>query len=232
MKLIDLRGINLIYKNKNKAHKVLDGLCLELEEGEILGLVGESGCGKTSIGRIVVGLENGYSGEYYYDGILQKKISKSDLHNRQREIQMIFQDPYMSIDPMMKMYDIIEEPMKSLRKDWSKEKRKERIFELMKLVGLDESYLYKKSSSLSGGQLQRIGIARALACEPRILVCDEPVSALDVSVQAQILDRKSTRLNSSHANISYAVFCLKKKNSLPIAGMFSLPSMIHSYYQS
>src|SRR3712207_2330782 len=161
MKLIELRGVNLIYKNKNKVHKVLNELHLELEEGEILGLVGESGCGKTSIGRIIVGLENGYSGEYYYGGVLQKKLSKSDLHNRQRKIQMIFQDPYMSIDPMMKMYDIIEEPMKSLRKEWSKEKRRERILELMKLVGLSESYLYKKSRSLSGGQLQRIGIARA-----------------------------------------------------------------------
>lgn len=208
MNLIDLKNIELTYKYKKREHRVLDGINISLSEGEILGLVGESGCGKTTLGRIIIGLEKNYTGEYYYRGNLQNKSDKNEEHIRKKDIQMIFQDPYMSIDPMMNMYDVIEEPLRSLRKDLSKEEIQNRVYEVMDWVGLDRSYLNKKSSSLSGGQLQRIGIARALACEPSILICDEPVSALDVSVQAQILNlmkRIKADLNVSMIFISHDI---------------------------
>ncbi len=185
--IITLKDAELSFKlNRDKSIKVLDKLNLEIENGKVLGLVGESGCGKTTVSRVLLGLENLSSGTYTF---LNREIkSKSDLSFVRQNMQLVFQDPFLSIDPTMKMKDVLEEPMLGLRKEWDKKTRDEKIFKLINLVGLDESYLNYKSKEMSGGQRQRIGIARALITEPKVLLCDECVSALDISIQAQILN--------------------------------------------
>lgn len=185
--IIELKDVSLSFKlNRKKSLNVLKNLNLEVKEGEVLGLVGESGCGKTTISRVLIGLERLFSGVYSFCG---KEIkNKEDYSFIRKNMQIVFQDPFLSIDPTMKMKDVLEEPMLHLRKDWNKEKRREKIENLMELVGLDKIYLESKSKEMSGGQRQRIGIARALIVEPKVLICDECVSALDISIQAQILN--------------------------------------------
>ncbi|MDO4661506.1 MAG: ATP-binding cassette domain-containing protein [Tissierellia bacterium] len=185
--IIKLEEASLSFKlNKKENLKVLDNFSIEIPEGKVLGLVGESGCGKTTFSRVLLGLNKLSDGKYVF---LNKKIEKkSDFRFVRKNMQMVFQDPYLSIDPTMNMKDVLEEPMLNLRKEWDKKTREDKILRLMDLVGLDRTYLDYKSKEMSGGQRQRIGIARALIIEPKVLICDECVSALDVSVQAQILN--------------------------------------------
>lgn len=185
--IVTLKDAELSFRlGKNKNIKVLDKLNLEIESGKVLGLVGESGCGKTTVSRVLLGLESLLNGTYTF---LNREIkSRSDFSFVRQNMQMVFQDPFLSIDPTMRMKDVLEEPMLGLRKEWDKKTREKKILKLIELVGLDRSYLNYKSKEMSGGQRQRIGIARALITEPKVLLCDECVSALDISIQAQILN--------------------------------------------
>ncbi len=165
--------------------KAVDDISFHVNEEETLGLVGESGCGKTTAGRTLLHLYKPTSGEIYFDGNL---ITEKNIKNYRKEMQIVFQDPYSSLDPRMTVADIIGEPLDIHHLYSSRSERTDRVRELMDLVGLNSEQANRYAHEFSGGQRQRIGIARALAVDPRFIVCDEPVSALDVSIQAQIIN--------------------------------------------
>ena len=171
---------------KTKPLKAVDGVSFSINKGETLGLVGESGCGKTTVGRTILHLYKPTSGEIWYNG---KKIeTKKDIQEFRKKATMVFQDPYSSLNPRMTVADIIGEPLDVHKLYKSKEERQARILELMDHVGLNSEHAARYAHEFSGGQRQRIGIARALAVNPDFIVCDEPVSALDVSIQAQVIN--------------------------------------------
>ena len=169
----------------NSVVKAVDGVSLEIKSGETLGLVGESGCGKTTLGRTILRLLEPTDGRIFYD---DKDITFGNITEYRKKMQIIFQDPYASLNPRMTVADIVGEPLDIHKLYKNKKERKERILELMKMVGLNSDHANRYAHEFSGGQRQRIGIARALAVQPHFIVCDEPVSALDVSIQAQIVN--------------------------------------------
>ena len=169
----------------SKPLKAVDGVSFAIKPGETLGLVGESGCGKTTVGRTILHLYKPTSGEIIYDG---QNITPQNVHRFRQEMQIVFQDPYSSLNPRMTVSDIIGEPLDIHRLYKTKQERADRIAELLKLVGLNSDHARRYAHEFSGGQRQRIGIARALAVNPKFIVCDEPVSALDVSIQAQVIN--------------------------------------------
>ena len=170
---------------KTETLKAVDGVSFSINEGETLGLVGESGCGKTTVGRTILRLYKPTSGEVLFSGT---PVTDDNIQSMRRKMQMVFQDPYSSLDPRMTVEDIIGEPLDVHKLYASKKERREKILELMRLVGLNSEHAVRYAHEFSGGQRQRIGIARALAVDPKFIVCDEPVSALDVSIQAQIIN--------------------------------------------
>jgi len=171
---------------RTKPLKAVDGVSFHINKGETLGLVGESGCGKTTVGRTLLHLYKPTAGEIYYKGKLLK--SKEDINEFRKKATMVFQDPYSSLNPRMTVADIIGEPLDVQKLTSSAKEREERILELMGHVGLNSEHAARYAHEFSGGQRQRIGIARALAVNPDFIVCDEPVSALDVSIQAQVIN--------------------------------------------
>jgi len=170
----------------SKPLKAVDDVSFTIHKGETLGLVGESGCGKTTVGRTILHLYKPTAGEVIFDGKPLK--SKADLMEYRKRATMVFQDPYSSLNPRMTVSDIIAEPLDVHHLCASKNERTERILELMNHVGLNSEHAARYAHEFSGGQRQRIGIARALAVNPDFIVCDEPVSALDVSIQAQVIN--------------------------------------------
>jgi oligopeptide transport system ATP-binding protein len=167
--------------------QAVTGVSIRVRKGETFGLVGESGCGKTTLGNAVLGILEPTSGRVLFKGKDINSIPRKEFSKLRREMQMIFQDPYSSLNPRFDVYSIIAEPF-VIRGELTKAEIKAQVLRLLKLVGLDEQDLYRHATDFSGGQRQRIGIARAIALNPEFLVCDEPVSALDVSVHAQILN--------------------------------------------
>ena len=171
---------------KTQPLKAVDGVSFTVNKGETLGLVGESGCGKTTVGRTILHLYKPTAGEIWFEG---KRIkTKSDINEFRKKATMVFQDPYSSLNPRMTVADIIGEPLDVHKLYSSKAERQEKILELMNHVGLNSEHAARYAHEFSGGQRQRIGIARALAVNPEFIVCDEPVSALDVSIQAQVIN--------------------------------------------
>ena len=171
---------------KTKPLKAVDDVSFDIKRGETLGLVGESGCGKTTVGRTILNLYKPTAGEIIYDGKPVK--TKDDIKEFRKKATMVFQDPYSSLNPRMTVSDIIAEPLDVHKMYKSQEQRRERVLELMNYVGLNSEHASRYAHEFSGGQRQRIGIARSLAINPEFIVCDEPVSALDVSIQAQVIN--------------------------------------------
>lgn len=165
--------------------KAVDDVSFAIRPGETLGLVGESGCGKTTVGRTLLHLYEPTAGEVLFEG---EQVNKKNIQEYRKKMQMVFQDPYSSLNPRMTVEDIVGEPLDVHHLYKTKAERREKILELMSLVGLNAEHATRYAHEFSGGQRQRIGIARALAVDPKFIVCDEPVSALDVSIQAQVIN--------------------------------------------
>ena len=170
----------------SKRLKAVDDVSFSIKKGETLGLVGESGCGKTTVGRTLLHLYRPTAGEMWFDG--KQIVTKKDIQGYRQKSAMVFQDPYSSLNPRMTVSDIIAEPLDVHKMYANKKERQEKILDLMAKVGLNSEHANRYAHECSGGQRQRIGIARALAVNPEFVVCDEPVSALDVSIQAQVIN--------------------------------------------
>ncbi|MBC7230460.1 MAG: dipeptide ABC transporter ATP-binding protein [Actinobacteria bacterium] len=180
-------GKGLVLSRLGGTVKAVDGVSLEVNEGRTLGLVGESGCGKSTLARLVLRLIKADRGEVIFEGRDILKLKRREMQEVRSSMQIIFQDPYASLNPRMSVGSIIMEPM-AIHKEGSKQERRRRAVELLTLVGLQPEHFTRYPHEFSGGQRQRIGVARALALNPRLIICDEPVSALDVSIQAQVLN--------------------------------------------
>jgi len=196
MALVEIRDLSKTYSGTGSVFggsasqrqvRAVDGVSLDIHAGETLGLVGESGSGKSTLGRLALRLIEPTSGSVRFDGYDLVAASSTDLRRMRRHMQIIFQDPFGSLDPRFRVEDIIAEPL-VIHESLSKQARRARVAELLRAVGLDESALPRYPHEFSGGQRQRIGIARALALRPKFIVADEPVSALDVSVGAQVVN--------------------------------------------
>ena len=191
--ILKVEGLSMVFSSGKTHVRAVNNVSFTVNAGETVGIVGESGCGKTTLGRCIVRAYDATAGRVLYraaDGTEYdlQKISKKQLQGLRREVQMIFQDPYSSLDPRMTVYDIISEPLKANYPKMPKKEMEERVKTMAQKVGLNPSYLKRYPHAFSGGQRQRIGIARALVLYPRLIICDEAVSALDVSVQAQVIN--------------------------------------------
>ncbi|SHJ02041.1 oligopeptide transport system ATP-binding protein [Dethiosulfatibacter aminovorans DSM 17477] len=186
--LISVRNLKKYFKvGRGQILKAVDDVSFDIKVGETLGLVGESGCGKSTTGRTIIRLYEPTGGDVIFDDINVSKLNKAEQKKFTREAQMIFQDPYASLNPRMTVTDIIGEGI-DIHNLYTGMERQKRIYELLELVGLSREHANRFPHEFSGGQRQRIGIARALAIEPKFIVCDEPISALDVSIQAQVVN--------------------------------------------
>ncbi|KUO76495.1 MAG: peptide ABC transporter ATP-binding protein [Clostridia bacterium BRH_c25] len=186
--LVEVRNLKKYFQvGNNQVLKAVDGLSFSINKGETLGLVGESGCGKSTTGRTMIKLYNATDGEVLFEGSNIYKMNKVESKEFSKKAQMIFQDPYASLNPRMTVGDIIGEGI-DIHNLYTGRDRTDRIYELLEIVGLNKEHASRFPHEFSGGQRQRIGVARALAIEPKFIVCDEPISALDVSIQAQVVN--------------------------------------------
>lgn len=211
--LLQVRDVSKLYRRdslfglgRTSAIQAVRGVSLDISPGETLALVGESGCGKTTLARMIVGLEKPTTGSVAFEGRDLNLLRASAVRQMRRRIQMVFQDPYSSLNPFHTLRRIISEPWRAFPDTVVLDERERRVHELLEMVGLDSRMGDRYPHQLSGGQRQRVGIARALAVDPRLIVCDEPVSALDVSVQAQIvnlLKHLQTQLGIAYLFISH-----------------------------
>ena len=212
--LIEVRNLKQYFNvggsfHKSGVVKAVDDVSLYIKKGETLGLVGESGCGKTTLGRTILRLIEPTGGRIFYDGA---DITQGNITEYRKKMQIIFQDPYASLDPRMTVSDIVGEPLDIHRLYKNKNERQERIMQILQAVGLNSDHAGRFPHEFSGGQRQRIGIARALAVQPSFIVCDEPVSALDVSIQAQIinmLEDMQKKLNLTYLFIAHDLSVVK-----------------------
>ncbi len=191
--ILEVKHISKRFTSKGVCVRAVTDVSFDVNAGETVGIVGESGCGKTTLGRCIVRAIQATEGSVMYraaDGNVYDFLSvdKKDMKNLRKEIQMIFQDPYSSLDPRMTVLDIIAEPLKANYPKMPKDEREQRVIDMARRVGLNTTYLKRYPHAFSGGQRQRVGIARALILNPRVIVCDEAVSALDVSIQAQVIN--------------------------------------------
>lgn len=188
--LVDVKNLKKYFptSEKGKVVKAVDDVSFQIFKGETLGVVGESGCGKSTTGRLVLKLLDATEGSVSFEGQELGKLKKKELRDLRRQMQIIFQDPYASLDPRKTVYQILAEPYQIHHKEMSKEEIFEQVTKLVECVGLRPEHIYRYPHEFSGGQRQRVGIARAIALKPQFVVCDEPVSALDVSIQAQVIN--------------------------------------------
>ena len=210
--VLEIKNLSKVYESKGVSVKALTDVSLTVRQGETIGIVGESGCGKTTLGRCVVRGIEATSGQVLFhteeDGVIDfLKTTKAQMKKYRRDIQMIFQDPYASLDPRMTVFDIISEPLRYNTR-MSKREIEAAVDRIAEQVGLNKAYLRRYPHAFSGGQRQRIGIARSLILQPKVIVCDEAVSALDVSIQAQIinlLEDLQKEYNLTYLFISHAL---------------------------
>lgn len=211
--LLEVKDLKKYFESKGgffsgpkRTVKAVDGVSLQLKEGEILGIVGESGCGKSTLGRTILRLIDATEGQVLFEGVNLQTLSKEEMRQKRREMQIIFQDPGASLNPRMTVGELIREPLELFEPQLTGDAQLEKIYELMDMVGINRSYVSRFPHEFSGGQRQRIGIARALAAGPKLVICDEPVSALDVSVRAQVLnliDNLKEKFNLTYIFISH-----------------------------
>jgi len=187
-KYFPIMGGGLLGNKKRGEVKAVDDISFTVKKGESYGIVGESGCGKSTTGKMIMQLLEPTAGEVWFEGKNLTDLSNSEMRAIRKDIQIIFQDPFASLNPRMKVKDIIEEPLINFKLTKSKKELKEKVLEIASQVGISEEQIHRYPHEFSGGQSQRIGIARALASNPKLIIADEPVSALDVSIQSQILN--------------------------------------------
>lgn len=187
--LLEVEGLKKYFQvGKGQTLKAVDDISFQIKKGQTLGLVGESGCGKTTVGRTLLRIYEPEAGKILFDGKDISRVSKKEAKELTRRMQMVFQDPYASLNPFFTVGEIVEEGMKIHKMYHSETERMERVYELLEMVGLNKDHANRFPHEFSGGQRQRVGIARALALNPEFIVCDEPISALDVSIQAQVVN--------------------------------------------
>lgn len=186
--LIEVKDLKKYFKTSSGMLHAVDGVNFQIRRGKTLGVVGESGCGKSTLGRLILHLHTATGGQIFYDGVDITHFKEKQMPEYWKKMQMIFQDPQASLDPRKNVRDLIGEPLKNYKLVRNKEEYCEKVEQIMETVGLAKRYAESYSHELDGGRRQRIGIGRALAVDPEFIVCDEPVSALDVSIQAQILN--------------------------------------------
>jgi len=187
--LLEVEGLKKYFQvGKGQTLKAVDDISFQIKKGQTLGLVGESGCGKTTVGRTLLRIYEPDAGKILFDGKDISRVSKKGAKELTRRMQMVFQDPYASLNPFFTVGEIVEEGMKIHKMYHSETERMERVYELLEMVGLNKDHANRFPHEFSGGQRQRVGIARALALNPEFIVCDEPISALDVSIQAQVVN--------------------------------------------
>ena len=188
MALVEIKHLKKYYNTPRGLLHAIDDVTMDIEKGKTIGIVGESGCGKSTLGKTLIRMEDATDGEVYFDGKEVTHMSQHEFKNMRMRMQMIFQDPYASLDPRMSVSQLIAEPIQTYHLAKNKKELDEMVFQLMEEVGLAKRLANSYPHELDGGRRQRIGIARALSLNPEFIVCDKPVSALDVSIQAQILN--------------------------------------------
>lgn len=245
-KLIEVVDLKKYFKTRQGDLHAVDGINFSINRGETLGIVGESGCGKSTLGRLVMRLHEATSGSVYYNGTDITKLKGSKLKELRKEMQIIFQDPYSSLNPRMTVSNLIAEPLNLNKVYKTKQETEARVKELMETVGLAPRLINAYPHELDGGRRQRIGIARALALNPKVIVCDEPVSALDVSIQAQVinlLDDLQKQLDLAYLfishNLSVVEHCCRRIGVMYLGKMVELAlagelyaNTLHPYTQA